>query len=154
MRSKDITKPTAMRLEEGKAYRFDAEGGSIGCVRVLVTSEETNGAYTFTYDEYEKGFFTDPHLHRDHDETFSILEGTMEWHIGGATYSATPGTMIWIPRGMPHNFRAPVPVKVHMIWSPGGVETAFEEYVSLTSEEKEDKERMKAYGEKHDVIGV
>jgi quercetin dioxygenase-like cupin family protein len=49
------------------------------------------------------------HLHREMEEGFYVLEGTIEYTRGAQTILAAPGTMIQIPPGVAHKFRNPGP---------------------------------------------
>jgi len=45
------------------------------------------------------------HIHRRHDETFCVVEGTFEFALGRDLYVAPPGTFLLVRRGQPHGFR-------------------------------------------------
>jgi quercetin dioxygenase-like cupin family protein len=62
----------------------------------LVTGEDTK--YTSMFDwTIPAGFATGRHVHRVQEETFYLLEGDCEWHVGGDVVRATPGTYLFIP---------------------------------------------------------
>lgn len=68
------------------------------------------------------GFATGRHVHRVQEETFYVLEGECEWHVGDKTIRATPGTYLFIPPGVPHNITnvSEKPAAVLMTVSPPG----------------------------------
>src|SRR5215831_3653045 len=68
----------------------------------LVTGENTEHTSMFDWT-IPAGFATGRHVHRIQEETFYLLEGECEWHIGDKTIRATPGTYLFIPPGVPHN---------------------------------------------------
>lgn len=45
------------------------------------------------------------HIHRNEDEVFHILEGSMRIHIDGAERVAHAGETVLAPKGVPHSFR-------------------------------------------------
>lgn len=45
------------------------------------------------------------HLHRNEDETFVILSGTLRFEVGGKCRVLTAGEAIAVPKGIPHSFR-------------------------------------------------
>jgi mannose-6-phosphate isomerase-like protein (cupin superfamily) len=45
------------------------------------------------------------HIHRNEDEVFHILEGSMLIHIGGKESVAHAGDTVLAPKGIPHSFR-------------------------------------------------
>jgi hypothetical protein len=49
---------------------------------------------------------TPPHSH-PWDELTCVLEGEMEFTAGTQTLPASPGTLVSLPRGVPHTLRVP-----------------------------------------------
>jgi mannose-6-phosphate isomerase-like protein (cupin superfamily) len=49
------------------------------------------------------------HIHRNEDEVFHILEGTMRLHIDGREAVAHAGETVLAPKGKPHSFRVESP---------------------------------------------
>jgi mannose-6-phosphate isomerase-like protein (cupin superfamily) len=45
------------------------------------------------------------HIHRNEDEVFHILEGSMRIHIDGTERIANAGETVLAPKGKPHSFR-------------------------------------------------
>ena len=70
-----------------------------------------------------------PHLHRDHEETFYVLEGELTVRVGERRFTAPVGSFVVIPRGVVHQPSNPgaEPTKVLLIFSPSGMERFFEE---------------------------
>ena len=44
------------------------------------------------------------HVHHYEDELLLILEGRYRVSVGGATREAGPGSVVWLPRGVPHTW--------------------------------------------------
>ncbi|MEZ5080517.1 MAG: cupin domain-containing protein [Thermoleophilia bacterium] len=66
------------------------------------------------------------HIHRREDEVFYVLEGQMTFHVGDRTLEAPGGTLVFLPRGVPHGFRVhDDEARVLQICAPGGVDVFF-----------------------------
>jgi len=70
-----------------------------------------------------------PHLHRNHEETFYVLEGELTVQVGERRITAPVGSFVVIPRGIVHQPSNPgtEPTRVLLIFSPSGMEHFFEE---------------------------
>ncbi len=100
----------------------------------LVTGQDTKHTSMFDWT-LPAGFSTGTHVHRVQEETFYVLEGECEWHVGGELIHATPGTYVFIPPGVPHNIAnaSDKPARMIMTVSPPGHEQYFEELVKLVT---------------------
>jgi quercetin dioxygenase-like cupin family protein len=109
----------------------------------LVTGDDTKHTSMFDWTIPE-GFATGRHVHRVQEETFYMLEGECEWHVGGDVIRATPGTYLFIPPGIPHNITnvSDKPARVLMTVSPPGHERYFEELAKLTAKGAPDAEAI------------
>ncbi|MDX6749004.1 cupin domain-containing protein [Geminicoccaceae bacterium 1502E] len=76
--------------------------------------------------------FVPPHLHRDQDEFFWILEGQLEVELDGATQTAAPGDLVRLPMKVPHAFlnRSGAPVRMLAWVAPAGRTREFFEKAS------------------------
>ena len=94
----------------------------------LVTGEDTRHTSMFDWT-VPAGFSTGLHVHRVQEETFYVLDGECEWHIGGQVVRAKAGTFVFIPPGVPHNIgnTSDKPARMIMTVSPPGHEHYFEE---------------------------
>jgi quercetin dioxygenase-like cupin family protein len=101
----------------------------------LVTGENTKHTSMFDWT-IPAGFVTGRHVHRVQEETFYLLEGECEWHVGDRTILATPGTFLFIPPGTPHNITnvSEKAARVLMTVSPPGHEHYFEELAKLAAQ--------------------
>ena len=64
----------------------------------LVTGEDTKHTSMFDWT-IPAGFATGLHVHRVQEETFYVLEGECEWHVGDKTIRATPEPICSSRRG-------------------------------------------------------
>lgn len=63
------------------------------------------------------------HIHHREDEAWYILDGGMTFHVGEVSHTATPGSFVYAPMGLPHTFTVDVePTRVLVLASPGGFE--------------------------------
>src|SRR5207247_8060579 len=62
----------------------------------LVTGENTKHTSMFDWT-IPAGFATGRHVHRVQEETFYLLEGECERHVGAKTIRATAGSQLFMP---------------------------------------------------------
>jgi mannose-6-phosphate isomerase-like protein (cupin superfamily) len=48
-----------------------------------------------------------PHFHKEHADSFYVLEGEIEFQVGGETVRAPAGTSVVVPPGVVHAFTNP-----------------------------------------------
>jgi quercetin dioxygenase-like cupin family protein len=97
--------------------------------RFLVTGEETGGAY-FAMEAYvPPGGGPPPHIHRNEDETFYVVEGQVEILLGDELVTAGVGDFVNVPRGRVHRFHnsGAEPMRMILTFTPAGIEKFFEE---------------------------
>jgi quercetin dioxygenase-like cupin family protein len=70
-----------------------------------------------------------PHIHRREEETFYLQQGTLTIQAGEETWYASPGDVVYLPRGIVHCFQntGNVDAKFLMVATPAGLENFFEE---------------------------
>jgi quercetin dioxygenase-like cupin family protein len=116
--------PLHRRAETGDVY-----WGPGDSYRFLVTGEESDGAYFAMEALVPPGGGPPPHIHRNEDETFYVLEGEMTFRLGDTSVSAGAGDFVNIPRGTVHCFKNKGTGTARMIltFTPAGIEKFFEE---------------------------
>jgi uncharacterized RmlC-like cupin family protein len=74
------------------------------------------------------GDSTSLHVHSKEDEYVVVLEGIARVVYGDETHDASPGSPIFLKRGVPHGWGNPTDssIRLLMITSPGGCEEALE----------------------------
>jgi quercetin dioxygenase-like cupin family protein len=97
--------------------------------RFLVTGEETGGAYFAMEALVPPGGGPPPHIHRNEDETFYVVEGEVDFRLGDETMTAAVGDFVNVPRGRVHCFHNSGTEAMRMIltFTPAGIEKFFEE---------------------------
>lgn len=120
----DKSKPKRIALKAGEPAEFIYNAGT---VKVLVSSEDTNGAWSVVELTEMPGYKTRLHRHNYTDEAYYVLEGVLTAKIADKTYELPAGSYIVIPRGTPHvqGNLGKVPVKVLLTMTPGGFEESF-----------------------------
>jgi quercetin dioxygenase-like cupin family protein len=96
---------------------------------VKATGEQTNGALGLIEQTLPPGFAAPPHIHRNEDEAFYILEGQFTFYCGDQTFPASAGSLVFLPRGTAHHFRVEgdTPARLLQLNMPGGLEHFFVE---------------------------
>ena len=124
---------------------------------VKVSAEDTGGAYTLMEDNLKANFALGLHLHRQHAETFYILEGEIDFYIDGDWMTATPGTCIHVPPGVEHACtmaKGCEAGRMLMIYQPSGFDQYLAELGTFTDADFADAAKMKALDEKYDIINL
>ena len=123
---------------------------------VKIAAADTGGAFALMEDNLKVEFSLGLHLHRQHAETFYILDGHVDFHLDGAWMTAAPGTTVHIPPGIPHALDLPggQTGKLLMIFQPAGFDQYLAELARLTPDQQADAALMTALGEKYDLINL
>ncbi|MGB1287872.1 MAG: cupin domain-containing protein [Aggregatilineales bacterium] len=69
---------------------------------IIANATETNSEYVITDGIIQPGGFVPDHYHKWEDQTFHVMEGTLEAKIGDVTYQLQAGDTIHCPRGISH----------------------------------------------------
>ena len=94
---------------------------------VLISGEQTGGAYSLLETFGPKDCMTPLHRHPRHDEAWSVSEGELTVWIGDDVHVLAPGDSVFAPRGVPHTFKStgPAGVRMHVVCTPAGFERMF-----------------------------
>lgn len=117
----------------------DGAGGmtaelGVARMRLLLSSEQTAGAISAGEFSGSAGPWTVPHVHRDLDELFYIVDGAFTFTCGEEQLEAEPGALLMVPRGTSHVFTARTDGTVLVLWTPGGLEEMFLELGRLSAD--------------------
>jgi quercetin dioxygenase-like cupin family protein len=95
-----VAEPLVLNPQDGRA--LDIFGAAL---TLKATSAETGGAYSLIEGAYQPDSFVPlPHVHRDQDESFYVLEGQFDFRVGAAIIRGTVGTFLHVPAGTLHGF--------------------------------------------------
>ena len=102
---------------------------------------------------FDPGSGVDPHFHKGHSDSFYILEGELEFHVGDEVFRATPGSYVLAPPNVVHHFRnvSDAPARVLNLHTPGGFARYRRELAELRAQGIEPDT---AFFERHDVFDV
>ncbi len=106
--------PYALKAGEGWTYRF-------GIDFTVKTGEVKEGSGA-AFMEYvtRKGEEPPSHTHKTEDEMFYVLEGTITFRCGEASFDLEKGGFIFLPHGIEHHYtiRSEDPVRLIVVTSP------------------------------------
>lgn len=99
---------------------------------IRVASSQTGGQLAIVEQFAEPGVGSPYHVHRNEDEEFYVIEGTIRFVSEGRSWTAGPGTFAFLPRNVPHGFEVigSEPARFLLMVTPGG----FESFVAELSE--------------------
>jgi mannose-6-phosphate isomerase-like protein (cupin superfamily) len=119
--------------------------------RFVLTSAETEGAFALLEATVPAKATVPLHQHSREDETFYILEGTMQIECGGRTIKQGRNSTAFLPRNVPHSFTNPgeTSAKMIIVITPGGFEKCLQELSKLPAGGPPPMENIIAIGSKY-----
>lgn len=112
----------------GYLYKFHAKG------------EDTGGAYTFFEALVPpRDIGPPPHVHRNEDVAFYIIDGLFTFSLDGVEFKAKTGDFVFLPRGLTHWKRneSDSVGKMVVISNPSGFEKYFDRAGTLVEDDTE-----------------
>jgi len=133
-----------------RAYVLGAgEGKALPLLGLLKASgESTAGAVEVI--AYEGPLQPPPHVHREREEVFYVLEGEFTFTLGDKEFPAGAGSLAFIPRGTRHGFRTQGSGRALLFVIPAGLEGFFEELGAGLAAGRSSKELRDALSGKYD----
>jgi quercetin dioxygenase-like cupin family protein len=125
------------------------EGEALGATLIKAARSELS-ALVF---EVKPGGGVGPHFHKGHSDSFYVLEGELEFHVGDEVVRGSPGTFVLAPPRVVHFFRNVSGETVHVLnlHAPGGFAEYRRELEAIRARGEEPDE---AFFERHDVFDV
>jgi mannose-6-phosphate isomerase-like protein (cupin superfamily) len=119
----------------GEGQKITANG-----IEILLKAEakQTNGLWSMIEYSLPPSLPSPPpHYHKKTQETFYIIEGTLQFVLDGETIDAPSGTLVIVPEGSVHTFRNTSSdyVRFQVWFSPGGFEQYFLDVQELIQNE-------------------
>jgi quercetin dioxygenase-like cupin family protein len=71
---------------------------------IKATGDDTAGGLTLIEQTCPPGLCSPAHVHDDEDQLLWLLDGAIEVTCGGVTRPADAGSLVEMPRGVPHEF--------------------------------------------------
>lgn len=115
--------PTAVPIDAPPEYNLVGQEFT-----TMLSSTDTGGRYALMHWVVPPGIDVGGHRHGPYEETFLLLEGTLEFVVDGEELTAGPGTWVRAPAGVVHAYRNATDATARMLvtFSPGGIEELFE----------------------------
>jgi len=119
--------------------------------RFLVTSAETNGAFALIEAIVPPQAGVPLHLHTREDETFFILEGSLDVQCGNTSVTVSKDSTAFLPRNIAHAYRntGNLSAKYLVFITPGGFEKCLEEFAQLPPGAPPAPETLVSIGQKY-----
>lgn len=94
---------------------------------LLLTANETQGRLSAYASLCPPDAGPPRHIHRNEDEMFYVVSGTVEFWMEGGSRTAGQGEAVFVPRGKEHTFHVvgPEPANLLTVLTPGGFEGFF-----------------------------
>ena len=101
-----------------------------------VGSNDSQGRLSIVDHRVPAGFAPPPHVHQASDEAFLVLDGDFEGFCGDQVWRAGPGSLVFLPHGIPHGFSVSQsgPGRIIVVVSPGG----FDQFVAAAGQPAQD----------------
>ena len=94
-------------------------------LKLKVGSAQTGGA--FEVAELSGTGSPPPHVHRNHDECFYIIEGLFTFTLGAEEVEARADSVVFVPHGTPHAFKHSEGARALAFVIPANLEGFFRE---------------------------
>ncbi len=121
------------RANRSATHLAPGEGKSLWFAADLYTAkavgEDANGAFTLWEITAAPQFGPPPHIHHQQDESYYVLEGEFEFLDNDRTFTAGPGSFVYLPKGRLHMHRnaGDTPARALVQVTPAGLEKFIEE---------------------------
>ncbi len=100
-----------------------------GQMAVLATREQTDGQFGVVAIDLTPGTGPGPAItHSLSAETWYLVDGEVEFHVGDKVFTGGPGTFVSVDAGQSHGFIAKSDGKLLILFQPGGYEHFFMEW--------------------------
>jgi mannose-6-phosphate isomerase-like protein (cupin superfamily) len=115
--SAPATRGFVLGPDEGEPYHWL---GTLSLTKVR--GHSTTGGLDVVDHRVPPGYAPPLHVHRTSDEVFYLVEGQLEVRCGDEVWEAGPGSLVFLPRAVPHGFTASDagPARTLLINAPAG----------------------------------
>jgi len=141
-----LTDPFVAQRDEGDPFPW----------QILATGEQTG--HVASFGEARLAPHTAGpglHVHSREDEAVFVISGTMTFVVGERRFESGPGSLVWLPREVPHVFAnlGEDPVWAFGTITPSGLEGMFKEQAEYFAglQGPPDQDMMRAIGDKYGV---
>jgi quercetin dioxygenase-like cupin family protein len=135
------TRPPAVGRSPGQGFVLGPDDGDaywwLGSLTInKVTREDTADAFDIVDHRVPAGYAPPLHVHRDQDEVFYVIDGTLVVRCGDQQWQAGSGSLVFLPRQIPHGFTVSgdAPARTLLINAPAGFADLISELGEATSQ--------------------
>lgn len=91
---------------------------------IKLTGAETGGSFCLVETFLPPAYRSPRHIHEREDELILVLDGTLHMRNGDVEFTASPGAVVFLPRGLPHGFSVGASQSARYLvqWTPAGIE--------------------------------
>ena len=106
--------------------------------RIILTGNQTSNLTTITEDLLYRGEGSRCQIHRREDMVYRVLNGTLQFYVGGHQFCASAGTVVYIPRNVTQSQRnlGTQAVLTELILTPSGIEGYLYELILLIRQQQ------------------
>jgi quercetin dioxygenase-like cupin family protein len=124
-------------------------------MRLLAGADSTDAFALTEFWGTSEGAWTVPHVHREFEESFFVLDGRFTFTVGEEAIVAEPGTYVLVSRGTAHTITAAEGGgRFLTLMVPGGLEEMFFELGELPPNAIRDPAARTAISARYDSIPV
>jgi quercetin dioxygenase-like cupin family protein len=116
--------PKIIRAEEGQILMG-------GRQNIKLSAEDTDGTMSVVFSVVPAGSGIPVHVHSLEDESFEITEGELEVTLNGEVQLVKKGDIVFMPKNIPHGFKAIKDTSMWVTLVPGGAENMFVDIAAL-----------------------
>jgi mannose-6-phosphate isomerase-like protein (cupin superfamily) len=116
-----------LAADEGQPFWF------LNCLAInKINSDDSQGLLSIADHRMPAGFAPPPHIHQASDEAFLVMDGELDGFCGEQAWRAGPGSLVYLPHGIPHGFTVcgTAPGRIIVVVTPGG----FDQFVAAAGE--------------------
>jgi quercetin dioxygenase-like cupin family protein len=116
--------PKIIRRSEGQVLMN-------GRQTIKLSADDTDWKMSVVISVVPAGTGVPYHVHQNEDETFEIISGELEVKLNGQVHVLRPGDIVFMPKLIPHGFKALEDTSMRVTLMPGGAEHMFVELADL-----------------------
>jgi quercetin dioxygenase-like cupin family protein len=116
--------PKIIRNTEGKVLMG-------GRQTIKLAADDTDWKMSVTVSVVPAGAGVPYHIHQNEDETFEVINGELEITVNGKVDVLKTGDIVFMPKRIPHGFKALKDTNMVVTLTPGGAEQMFVELAAL-----------------------
>ena len=121
---------------------------------IKVRGSQTDGRLMIMEGEILVGEGPPIHIHHREDEYFHVLQGEIEFEVGGRKILGRTGTWVYAPRFIKHRYRNvnSTGARLEFVFQPAGIEHYFEEVSRvIVAQEPNWSDQAAAVAEKYEI---